>query len=264
MFGWGPHVNWSWTGQSFVHFSACCITGIILAHTSQGLWARLFTGCLWHCSERCLNKKYSSGALCPVWESRTARWRGRCEGKQRHHPDISPSKTPKGFYGFGATPRHWRGVNHLTARRCAVDFEKSIKHIRLTGSGQGGRLQHLWDASVASSPLLTPGSGLSAPWWQHCCLQPALQFLGEGAAQCAGYWIAVGFLWCRSAPRGSPTGASSQPGCCTLSHRALAARCALQAKCSSQEVLNIRLRTPLTPLIMAPQFLQISTLPLIK
>lgn len=189
--------------------------------TPQGLWMGLFTGCLWRCSERCLNKNYSSGAVCSVWESRTARRQGCCAGKQRHRLDTSPSKTPKGFCGFGATPPCWRGGNHLTGHRCTADLEKGIKRILLAGSGRGGRLQHLWDVLGCQQPSADLRIWLfcRARRWQRCCLQPALQFLGEGAAQHTGYWLAVGFLWHRSAPWGSPAGASPWPHCCAPAHQ---------------------------------------------
>lgn len=138
------------------------LLGFILLIGSQESFWPLTLHCLWtelfhrHCSESCLNEKYS--LACLLWESCTACQQGYCKGKQQHCRDTSPSKTPKGIHGFGMTPPHWRGVNHFTAYQWTVDLEKGIKHISLTGSGQGGHWQHLCDSLVVSSP----GCGFSA------------------------------------------------------------------------------------------------------
>lgn len=156
-------------------------------------------------------------------------------------------------------------MNHLTTRWHAVDLEKGIKHTSLAGSGWGGRLRRCWDASVASSPLLTPGSVFSAVPHGGNAAVHSLPFHFGARERRSALTIELLLDFC---------GAGAVPGARLPEHPLAPLQCSsepgtsstlcLRAKRSPREALNIHLRVSLAPLIMAPQFLQIRTLYLIK
>lgn len=241
--------------------------------TAQVLWMGLFTGCLWRCSERCLNKNYSTGAVCSVWESRTARQRGCCAGKQRHRLDTSP---PSGYFTLQNTQRVLWFRSNSTLLKRGEPFNRTPVHSRL-GVGDKAHTSHwLGTGRAFAASLGCPRLSAALCWPQYLTFLPCSAVATLLFAACpsifgwgssAAHWLLT-CCWIslalerspglshRSIPL-APLLRSSTPG-------SLPTHCALQAKCSPQEVLSICLRTSLSPLIMAPQFLQIRTLYLIK
>lgn len=126
-------------------------------------------------------------------------------------------------------------------------------------------MRRCWDASVASSPLLTPGSVFSAvPHGGNAAVR-SLPFHFGARERRSALTIELLLDFC---------GAGAVPGARLPEHPLAPLQCSsepgtsstlcLRAKRSPREALNIHLRVSLAPLIMAPQFLQIRTLYLIK